>query len=399
MHWGNTFRALQYRNYRLFFAGQITSLVGTWMQSVALSWLVYRLTHDEFMLGLTAFCGNIAIFVLGPLGGIVADRYPRRRIVIIAQALSLVQAVTLAALTASGHISVASILGIAFLLGMINAFEIPARQAMIVQISSKADLMNAISLNSAMFNAARVIGPALAGIIVAWLGEAFCFSINAASFLAVIFCLAAMRLPSLPAPPVESAWKRLADGVRYVRSSRPVRAVLFLMAATTLSAMPILVLAPFFADGIFHRGSAGLGFLSGAMGLGAIAGALQIAQRSHSRGLPETIFRSSVGIAITLALFAVSPWFGLSLAIMTAVGFCVMRLNASANSLVQTLAPDEYRGRIMAFYTMTVVGLSPFGSLAAGALASRLGVQPTVLVGSAICLCAGFAFRFSIKDQ
>ncbi len=398
MAWQDTFRALRNRNYRLFFIGQITSLVGTWMQNVALSWLVYRLTHDELILGVTAFCSNIAVFVLGPLGGVLADRYPRLRIVIIAQSLSLVQAVILTVLTLTGHIDVVTILGLALLLGTINAFEIPARQALVVQLAQKDDLINAIALNSAMFNAARVIGPAIAGIAVALAGEGVCFAINAASFLAVLVCLSLIRLPAHPAQPSESPLSRLAGGVNYVRASVPVRSILILMGSATICAMPIMVLAPFFADDIFHRGSLGLGFLSGAMGLGAIGGTLALARRTHTRGLSGVIFFSSVGLSGCLALFAFSQWFGVSLAIMMGIGFCIMRQNASANTYIQTLVPDEYRGRIMAFYSMTVVGLSPIGSLAAGALAHQYGPRVTVAAGSALCLCAAFVFRFSMKD-
>jgi MFS family permease len=289
------------------------------------------------------------------------------------------------------------VLGLSLLLGFCNAFEIPARQSLLVLLTSKEDLLSAISLNSFTFNSSRVLGPAIAGVLVAAVGEGVCFAVNAASFVAVIACLLAMRLA--PASPArhESPVEGLLLGIRYVRSSRPVRSVLMLMAAATVAGTPILVLAPFFADAIFRRGSAGFGILSAAFGLGAVAGTLTLARRGHAGGLSRIIFFSTSGLALGMALFSVSPAFGLSLAIMLSIGFCVMRQNASANTFVQTTVPDEFRGRIMAFYSMTVVGLSPFGSLAAGALASRVGPRLTVAAGSAICICAALAFRFAMR--
>jgi MFS family permease len=395
----DTFRALRHRNYKLFFAGQIISLIGTWMQNVAISWLVYRLTHDEFTLGLTAFCTNVPVLFLGPLGGVLADRYSRHRIVVVSQTIFLVQAVVLAALTLSGHVTVPAVMALGLFLGVVNAFEIPARQSLLVQLTSKEDLLSAISLNSVTFNGARVLGPAIAGVLVAAVGEGLCFAMNAVSFVAVIVCLLAMRLPPHESTISDPPGKHLANGFRYVRSSPPVRSTLLLMAAATVASMPIMVLAPFFADAIFHKGSLGFGFLSGAFGVGAVIGTLALAGRGHSKGLPRVIFFSTFGLSISMALFAVSPAFSVSLLFMLPIGFCVMRKNASANTLVQTSVPDEFRGRIMAFYSMTVVGLSPFGSLAAGALASHVGPRLTVAAGSAVCFCSALAFRFAMKRK
>jgi MFS family permease len=392
-----TFRALRHRNFRLFIGGQIVSLVGTWMQNVAQAWLVYRLTHSELLLGTAWFCSQIAVFALGPLGGIAADRFSRRKVVIVTQTLSMVQAFVLAALTLSGHVQVWHVLVLAGALGAINAFDMPGRQALVIQMTSKEDLINAISLNSAVFNAARVVGPAIAGLLLAAVGEGTCFLINGISFLAVILSLTAMRIPrdapKAPAP----MWRHLVDGFRYAGRHSAVRRVLALMGAITLSSMPGLVLMPFFADDIFHRGAGGLGVLMGAMGVGAVVGALTLARRTRVSGLGRVMAISGLTTGACYLAFAVSPFFYLSLALMPLVGYSVMRGMASANTTIQTLIPDEYRGRIMALYSMTVVGLGPFGSLAAGALAGRFGVRATMGAGGVLALVSSLVFAWSLR--
>jgi MFS family permease len=394
--WRATFRALRHRNFRLFTIGQLISLTGTWMQNVALAWLVYRLTHSELMLGTAAFCTHAPILFLGPLGGLAADRWPRLRIVRITQVLAMVQAGALAALTLAGSIRVWHVLALAVMLGTINAFDMPARQALVVHMASKEDLLSAISLNSAMFNLARVAGPALAGFIVAGLGEGACFLINAVSFLAVIGCLAAMRLPAMareaPSPP----WKHMLDGFRYAHRNQPVRALLGVSGAVNLCAAPAMVLAPVFADAIFHRGSVGLGLLATGMGLGAVAGTLGLARRGRVSGLVGVTVSSSLLLAAGVAAFAWSPWFWLSLAVMPLIGFSIMRHNTSANTLLQTIVPDDYRGRTMSLYAMMVVGLLPIGSLAAGALAEHIGARGTVFLGALACLAASLLFRVHV---
>jgi len=391
-----TFRALRHRNFRLFISGQIISLIGTWMQSVAQSWLVYRLTHSELLLGTAWFCAQIPVFALGPLGGLAADRYSRHKLVILTQILSMVQAFVLAALTLSGRVQVWHILALAVVLGTINAFDMPGRQSLIVQMTGKEDLLNAISLNSAIFNSARIVGPGIAGLLVAAMGEGSCFLLNAISFLAVILCLLAMRLPKFESKPQDSPWFHLVDGFRYVFRHGPVRTLLAMMAANTIGGMPAVVLMPFFADDIFHRGSQGLGFLMGAMGLGAVVGTLVLAGRTRVPGLATVILYSASMTGVAFILFAVSRSFYFSLAVMPVIGFSVMRQMASANTLIQSLIPDHYRGRIMAMYSMTVVGLGPFGSLAAGALANAYGARVTVAAGGALCLAAAIAFRFKM---
>ena len=393
----HTFRALRHRNFRLFIGGQIVSLVGTWMQNVAQSWLVYRLTHSGLLLGTAWFCSQIAVFALGPLGGIAADRFSRRKVVIVTQTLSMVQAFALAALTLTGRVQVWQVLVLAGLLGVINAFDMPGRQALVIQMTSREDLINAISLNSAVFNAARVVGPAIAGLLLAVVGEGTCFLINGFSFLAVILSLTAMRIP--PAAPKEHApmWQHLVDGFRYAGHHSAVRRVLALMGAATLSGMPGLVLMPFFADDIFHRGSRGLGILMGAMGIGAVVGTLTLARRTRLSGLGNVMVFSGLTTGVCYLTFAFSPSFYLSLAFMPIIGFSVMRQMASANTTIQTLIPDEYRGRIMALYSMTVVGLGPFGSLAAGALAGRFGARATVGAGGLLALASSLIFAWYLR--
>jgi MFS family permease len=393
----HAFRALRYRNFRLFVTGQIVSLVGTWMQNVAQAWLVYRLTHSEWLLGAAWFCTQIPVFAFGALGGLAADRCSRHKLVVVTQVLSMLQALALAALTLSGRVQVWHILALAVVLGTINAFDMPGRQSLIVQMTSKEDLLHAISMNSAIFNGARVIGPAIAGLVVAAFGEGICFLLNGVSFLAVIGCLLAMRLPKFVRGPQDSPWAHLVGGFKYVHGHRPVRTLLGMMGATTIAGMPAVVLMPFFADAIFHRGSRGMGVLMGTMGAGAVAGTLVLAWRASVSTLPNVIFRSAVLLGASFCLFAWSKVFYLSLAVMPLIGYSVMRQMASANTLIQTLIPDEFRGRTMAFYTMTVVGLGPFGSLAAGALAHAYGARLTVAAGGLLALAAAAVFKMKSR--
>jgi MFS family permease len=395
----HTFRALRHRNFRLFISGQVVSLVGTWMQNVAQSWLVYRLTHSELLLGTAWFCSQIAVFALGPLGGLAADRYPRRKIVVITQTLSMLQAFALGALTLLGKIQVWQVLALAILLGVINAFDMPGRQALVIEMTSQEDLINAISLNSAVFNAARVVGPAVAGLLLSAVGEGTCFLINGFSFLAVIVSLLAMRLPRFEPKPPAPVVQHLIDGFRYAANHRKVRRVLALMAASTLAGMPALVLMPFFADDIFHRGSKGLGYLMGAMGIGAVTGTLVLARRTKMTGLGRVMVISGLTTGAAYLCFAFSRWFYFSLAIMPIIGYSVMRQMASANTTIQTSIPDQYRGRIMALYAMTVVGLGPFGSLASGALAGRFGARAALATGGVLALVASSIFGLSRRKE
>jgi MFS family permease len=394
-----SFRALRHRNFRLFIGGQAVSLVGTWMQNVAQSWLVYRLTHSEMLLGTTWFCSQIAVFALAPLGGLAADRFSRQKLVIVTQTLSMLQAFILAALTLTHHVQVWHILVLGGVLGMINAFDMPGRQALVIHMASQEDLLPAISLNSAVFNTARVVGPGMAGLVVAAVGEGVCFFLNGVSFLAVIFSLAAMRIPALKRPKPEPPLQRLIDGFRYTWQNHSVRRVLGLMAAATLAGMPVLVLTPFFADGIFHQGSRGLGFLMAAMGVGAVAGTLGLARNTRLSALPRVMAYSGILVGCGYLAFGLSPRYWFSLMVMPLLGCFMMRQMVSANTAIQTLIPDDYRGRVMSLYSMTVVGLGPFGSLAAGAIAARLGARAAVVVGAVLAAGAAAVFGWSRKRR
>jgi MFS family permease len=391
----HTFRALRHRNFRLFISGQIVSLVGTWMQNVAQSWLVYRITHSELLLGTTWFCSQIAVFALGPLGGLASDRYSRQKIVIVTQTLSMLQAFALAALTLTKTVQVWHVLALGTFLGVVNAFDMPGRQALVIQMTSQEDLINAISLNSAVFNAARVVGPGIAGLLVSAVGEGMCFFLNGVSFLAVIVCLMAMRLPRFEPHPPAPVMQHLIDGFRYAAGHQAVRRVLAFMAAATFAGMPAFVLMPFFADDIFHRGSKGLGYLMGAMGIGAVIGTLVLARRTSKTGLGRVMVVSGLTTGVAYLCFAYSRWFYFSLALMPIIGYSVMRQMASANTIIQTSIPDQYRGRIMALYAMTVVGLGPFGSLAAGAIAGRFGTRNALGCGGVLALVASSIFAWT----
>jgi MFS family permease len=395
----HSFRALRHRNYRYFIGGQIVSLIGTWMQTVAQSWLVYRLTHSELLLGTAIFCSQIAVFALGPLAGLAADRFSRHRLVIVTQTLMMLQAFFLAWLVLSGRVHVWHVLTLAVVLGAINAFDIPGRQSLLIQMTSKEDLLSAISLNSAVFNAARGVGPGIAGLLVAALGEGICFLINGISFLAVIGGLLAMKLPRFEPKARVSPWSHLADGFRYAWHHMAVRRILAALSAATLSSAPILVLAPVFADAVFHRGSRGLGFLMAGMGVGAVIGTVGLARRTHVRGLPAVISYSALLLGTANLAFALSPSYYVSLAVTLFIGYGLMRQLAAANTTIQTMIPDDYRGRIMSLYSMCVVGMGPFGSLGAGALAAHFGARVTMALGASVSLVSGAAFGWAIRRE
>lgn len=395
----HSFRALRHRNYRYFIGGQVISLSGTWMQTVAQSWLVYRLTHSELLLGTAIFCSQIPVLALGPLAGLAADRFSRHRLVIVTQTLMMFQAFALAWLTLAGRVRVPHVLALAIVLGAINAFDIPGRQSLLIQMTSKEDLLSAISLNSAVFNTARGVGPGMAGLLVAALGEGMCFLVNGISFLAVIGGLLAMKLPRFEPQAPASPWTHLADGFRYAWHHAAVRRLLAVLSVATLSSAPILVLAPVFADAVFHRGSRGLGFLMAGMGVGAVIGTVSLARRTHVIGLPAVISYSALLLGGANLAFAVSPSYYISLAVTLVIGYGLMRQLAAANTTIQTMIPDEYRGRIMSLYSMCVVGIGPFGSLSAGALAGHFGARVTMALGGVLSLASGVAFGWAIRRE
>jgi MFS family permease len=389
-------RALKHRNFQLFFGGQLISLVGTWMQSVAQSWLVYRLTGSSVLLGLVGFSSQIPVFLLAPIGGIVADRKNRHHIIIITQTIAMLLAFALSALTLSGRVEVWHVFAFAAMLGIVNAFDIPARQAFIVDMVGKEYLINAIALNSSMFNGARIIGPAIAGVLVATIGEGWCFFANGVSYIAVIAGLMMMKVA--PRPRHSHTASPLADiieGFKFAGQTGPIRALLLLLGVVSLAGMPYAVLMPIIADQILHGGASGLGILMGASGVGALAGALSLAGRKGVAGLGRWVAFSSAGFGAGLMLFSLSRTFWLSAALLVPVGLFMMVQMASSNTLIQTMVPDHLRGRVMAVYSMMFMGMAPLGSLLAGVLAERLGAPRTVAAGGAVCIvgAAIFALR------
>jgi len=381
-----TLRALRHRNFQLFFSGQLISLIGTWMQSVAQSWLVYRLTGSSLLLGSVGFASQIPVFLVAPLGGIVADRQNRQRVVICTQVASMLLACVLAALTLTGIVQVWHIFVLASLLGVVNAFDIPGRQSFLVDMVGKEDLMNAIALNSSLFNGARIIGPAIAGILVARIGEGWCFFANAVSYIAVIIGLLMMRVRPRSHRPSGSPLAHIIEGFRFVRQTGPIRAILLLLGLVSLVAMPYTVLMPVFADKILHGGARGLGILMGATGVGALLGALTLATRTGVRGLGRWVAFSCGGFGVSLVLFSLSRSFWLSSALLLPVGFSMMLQMSSSNTLIQAMVPDHLRGRVMSVYSMMFMGMAPFGALLGGALADRLGAPLTVSIGAVACI-------------
>ena len=390
-----TLRSLRHRNFQLFFGGQLISLVGTWMQSVAQSWLVYRLTGSSLLLGSVGFASQFPVFLASPIGGIVADRYNRKRVVIGTQVASMVLAAALAALTLAHRITVPEIFVLAALLGIVNAFDIPGRQSFLVEMVGKEDLINAIALNSSMFNGARIIGPAIAGILVAKIGEGWCFAANAVSYIAVIIGLLMMKVADRPHRPTGPPLAHMLEGFRFVRETAPIRAVLLLLGVVSLVAMPYTVLMPIFADKVLHGGAQGLGILMGATGVGALLGALTLATRTGVHGLGRWITFSCAGFAVTLIAFAASKNFWLSAALLVPVGFCMMLQMSSSNTLIQAMVPDHLRGRVMSVYSMMFMGMAPWGALLGGAVADRLGAPIAVSAGAVAAL--GGAAIFGLR--
>jgi MFS family permease len=363
------------------------------MQSVAQSWLVYRLTGSSALLGVTAFCGQIPVFVLAPLAGTVADRGNRHRIMVVTQTVSMVLAFALGVLTITGRVQVWHVLVLSIGLGIANAFDIPARQSFVVTMVGREDLMNAIALNSSLVNGARVVGPAVAGLLVAAVGEAWCFLINAVSYLAVIGALLMMDVPKVRRErPVHSHFRDTVEGFRFVARTAPVRALLLLLGIISVAGMPYAVLMPIFADSILGGGARSLGILMAASGLGALGGALSLAARRGVRGLGQWVAVSAAGFGITLALFSLSRNFYLSTVLMVPVGFALMVEMASSNTLIQAMVPDRLRGRVMSVYSMMFLGMAPFGGLAAGYAAERIGAPATIAGGGVICVAAAIVF-------
>ncbi len=389
-------RAFRHRNYQLFFAGQLISLTGTWMQSVAESWLVFRLTGSAALLGVTSFATLAPIFLFATIGGIVADRVDRRRIIIVTQSVSMVLPLTLAALTLGGHVRVWHVFVLATCLGIVNAFDIPARQSFVVEMVGREDLSNAIALNSSMVNGARVVGPAVAGLLVAAVGEGWCFLLNGISYLAVIAGLLLMSVPRRRRPARRSAWRDTMEGFRFVVSTAPIHALLILLGVVSFAGMPYSVLMPVFAESILHGGPKGLGLLMGASGLGALGGALALVSRRGVRGLGRWVSLSSAGFGVALIGFSFSRTFWLSALLLIPVGAAMMVEMASSNTLIQAMVPDRLRGRVMAVYSMMFMGMAPFGALWAGWVADRYGAPVTVAIGGMVCVIGAGLFSLRL---
>lgn len=394
---GFLLRAFRHRNYRLFFGGQGISLVGTWMQQIAMSWLVYRLTNSAFLLGLVGFTGQVPTFLLASFGGVFADRWDRRKSLVLTQILSMLQAFLLAFLTFSGHIVVWHLVVLSIVLGVVNSLDIPVRQSFVIDlVEDKDDLGNAIALNSVMFNGARLVGPSIAGLLIGMVGEATCFFINGLSFLAIVVALLAMNVPgqkekrkSMP------ILQGLRDGYRYAFGFAPTRYIILLLGIISLMGMPYLVLMPIFAKDVLHGGPHTLGFLMSASGIGALIGALYLASRKTVLGLGRLIVISSATFGSGLIAFALSRYIGLSLCMMLLIGFGLIVHMASSNTILQTIVDEDRRGRIMSFYAMAFMGMAPFGSLLAGSLAHKIGAPNTLVISGLACMVG--SLLFSVK--
>lgn len=388
----NTFRALKHRNFQLFFAGQFISLTGTWMQSVAQSWLVYRLTGSVVLLGMIGFASQIPVFLIAPFGGAVADRYNRQKILVITQSCSMLTAFVLAILTLTGNIEVWHLFVLAVCFGLANAFDIPTRQAFVPDMVAREDLLNAIALNSSMFNGARIVGPAIAGILVAVVGEGWCFFGNAVSYIAVIVGILLMKITPVIRERKGSTLSNIAEGFSFVAKTAPIRGLLLLLGLISLMGMPYAVLMPIFADKILGGGSDTLGYLMGASGSGALIAALILASRRQVFGLGRWVAFASGGLGISLILFSFSSNFWLSLLLLLPVGFSMMTQMSSSNTLIQAMVPDELRGRVMSVYSMMFMGMAPLGALFAGSLAGIMGAPYTVALGGAVCILGSLIF-------
>jgi MFS family permease len=390
-------RALQHRNYRLFFSGQTVSLVGTWITRIATSWLVYRLTGSVFLLGIVGFFGQIPTLVLAPFAGVLVDRWNRHRILVITQVLSMLQSVGLAVLTFAGIITVTDILLLQLAQGMINAFDTPARQAFVVEmVEDRADLPNAIALNSSMVNASRIVGPSIGGVLIAAFGEGWCFALDAISYIAVLASLLAMRVDKPPARARTAVLHDLAAGFRYVGRFAPTRDSLLLVALVATMGMPYTVLMPAIAAAVLHGGPHTLGYLMTASGVGALAGALYLASRRSVLGLGRAIVLATITFGLGLIAFSLSHHTWLSLIILPFVGGGMMVEMASTNTILQTIVSDDMRGRVMSFYAMAFLGTAPLGSLLAGSLAAHVGPMETVMFGGFACVIGGMVFALRL---
>ncbi|HET7635059.1 MAG TPA: MFS transporter [Burkholderiales bacterium] len=396
----HSLRAFHHRNFRLFFYGQSVSLIGTWTQQIAMLWLVYRLTHSAFLLGVTGFASQIAILVFAPFGGIWSDRLDRRRMLLVTQSLFLLQGLILALLTYTHLIQVWHVIAMALLLGLVMAFDTPIRQAFLPQmVPSKADLPSAIAFNAFMQNAGRLIGPTIAGFLIAWAGEGFCFLLNGISKFAVIAAVLQMAVARhQPRATKTSVVKDFAEGVAYCWNVVPIRMLLPLLALVSFMASPYATLMPIFAKEVFHGGAKTMGFLIGAAGFGALVGMIWLAARKSVRGLSRMIICTTALAGISLMVFSYSRLLWLALPAMALAGFGIVVTAMSVSMILQTIVDDDKRGRVMSFFTISFLGMTPLGSLAAGALASAIGAPHTLAIGGACCVAGAWVLRHKLPQ-
>ncbi|HOW34098.1 MAG TPA: MFS transporter [Methanoregulaceae archaeon] len=396
-------RAFKYRNYVLFFSGQGISIIGTWMQQIAMTWLVYRMTNSTLLLGVISFTGMIPIFFLSSFAGVSADRRNRYRIVVTTQFLAMGQAFIAAFLTLTGIITVWQIIALSSFLGMVNAFEMPARQSLVIEIvENKEDLGNAIALNSFMFNGGRLIGPSIAGVLISLFGEGTCFLINGFSFLAIILALLAMNIPARKrAAAGIRILKGLVEGYGYAFRTAPIRAILIHLGIISFLSMPYTVLMPYFARDYLHGGPDTLGLLMASSGCGALLGTLFLASRSTIQGLGRVIVVTSLIFGAGIIAFAFSRIITVSMALLFFTGFGLIVQWASSNTILQMIVKEDMRGRVMSLFAMAFAGMAPFGSLLGGALSSRIGPQATLAVCGIACIIEALAFipRTSILEE
>jgi MFS family permease len=394
MNWQFVLRTLRYRNYRLFYLGQGVSLVGTWMTRVATAWLIYRLTHSAFLLGLVSFSSQIPILLVGPMAGVWVDRWDRHRVLVVTQILSMLQSFALAALALTGNINVLDVILLNLFQGAVNAFDMPARQAFVIEmVEKREDLGNAIALNSSLVNGTRLIGPSVAGLVIAAVGEGYCFLIDGFSYMAVIVSLLAMTVAARSTGHAREAMlSELREGWNYVRNFRPIWSILLLLALISLVGMPYTTLMPIFAGSILHGGPHTLGFLMAATGSGALIGAISLAARRSVLGLGRIIPMTAGMFGLALICFAASRLLWLSLPLLVLAGFSFMQQMAASNTVLQTIVEDEKRGRVMSFYSMAFQGMAPFGSLIAGVSASRIGAPHTLMIGGSVCIVGAALF-------
>ncbi|MFA3782447.1 MFS transporter [Melioribacteraceae bacterium 4301-Me] len=391
-------RALKYRNYKLFFGGQIISLTGTWTQQIAMSWLVYRLTNSAFMLGLISFASQIPSLILSPFAGIIVDKLNRHKILITTQSLAMLQAFLLVFLLITSTVEVWHLIVLNLFLGIVNGFDTPARQAFVVEmIENKEDLGNAIALNSMMFNAARLFGPSVAGILLAETSETICFLINGISFFAVIAALLAMKIDySKVIKTQKNVLEGLKEGFKYTFSFTPTKYLILLVALVSLTGMPYVVLMPVFAKNILHGGPNTLGFLMGSIGAGALLGALLLASKKSVLGLGRIVLYTTFSFGVTLIAFSFSRSLILSMFFLILTGMSMIIRGASSNTIIQTIIDDDKRGRVMSFYTMAFMGMMPFGSLLFGILASKFGAPTTLVFGGISCILGSLLFALKL---